>query len=137
MNEKWILAPVFALVFLSFGVAMWLLRCRIVAVKQGLQPAYFKFNQGAKLPDFLQQAEQHYINLFEMPILFYIACLIAYMSHTVNSAGLLLAWAYVLSRVVHTYIHLTHNKLRMRRNAFLVSYMILIGLWLWLAVGIF
>ena len=72
-----------------------------------------------------------------MPILFYIACLIAYMSHTVNSAGVLLAWAYVLSRVVHTYIHLTHNKLRMRRNAFLVSYMILIGLWLWLAVGIF
>jgi hypothetical protein len=25
----------------------------------------------------------------------------------------------------------------MRRNAFLVSYMILIGLWLWLAVGVF
>lgn len=137
MSEKWILAPVFILAFMTFAVALWLLKCRIVAVKQGLNPSYFVFNRGTKIPAFLQQAEQHYVNLFEMPILFYVGCIVAYSSHTVTMLGVLLAWAYVLSRMLHTYIHLTNNKLRMRRNAFMASYIVLFVFWIWLAMGIF
>ena len=124
------LYPLFALAFWTLGVAIWLLLMRIKAVKSGTNPAYFKFNQG-KLPDYALQAEQHYINLFEMPVLFYVIGIIAYITHSVDSIGVTLAWLYVIARLVHSYIHLTTNQILKRRDAFLASYVCLLLLWLW------
>jgi hypothetical protein len=129
MSDKFILYPIVALALLTFGVAIWLLKCRIAAVKQGLSAAYFSLNRGSKLPDFLQQAEQHYLNLFEMPVLFYVVCILIFVTHTVGWVTLLLAWCYVLARAIHTYIHLTHNRVKSRRNAFLSSFVFLVMLW--------
>ena len=72
MSQIPVLYPVFAMALLTFIAAVWLLRCRIKAVKAGLTPLYFRLNHGAKLPDYVVQATQHYDNLFEMPILFYV-----------------------------------------------------------------
>ena len=132
MQTVTILYPAIALVFLTFGVGLWLLRCRIRAYKEGLNPVHFRFNKGEELPAYALQAEQHYSNLFEMPLLFYVAVIFAYITQTVSWPLLVLAWVYVGARVAHAYIHLGSNKLRTRRDAFLFSFLCLLLMWLWL-----
>lgn len=124
-----ILYPAFVMALLTFVVAVWLLHCRIKAVKAGLTPLYFKLNHGAKLPDYLVQATQHYDNQFEMPVLFYVVLLLAYVTQGVDLPMIGLAWAFVVTRVVHTVIHLSSNRLRWRRDVFLVGFAILVTLW--------
>jgi hypothetical protein len=132
MHTVAILYPAFALAFLTFGVAIWLLYCRIKAVRAGLTLAYFRLNHGARLPDYLVQATQHYDNLFEMPVLFYVVVTFAYITRASSLPLVVLAWLYIAVRAVHTYIHLGSNTLRLRRNVFLLSYGILLLMWLWL-----
>jgi len=65
------------LLSLSIGIRMLQLRFRTV-LKDKLHPGYFKLNRGAKLPDYLVQANQHYENLYETPVLFYVIVILAY-----------------------------------------------------------
>lgn len=132
MQSFAILYPAFAMALLTMGVAIWLLMVRIKAYKANeLKPAYFKLNQG-EVPVYAKQAEQHYENLFEMPILFYVVLVLAFVTQTASIGLVFLAWAYVAARAAHTYVHLGSNKLLKRRNVFLVSFVILLVMWLWM-----
>ena len=70
--------PMMALVLLTFGVAVVLFRARLRAVREGHTPvAYFRVFHGSAEPEFLAKPTRHYANLFEVPTLFYAACLAA------------------------------------------------------------
>lgn len=137
MSQTTIFAPLFAMVLLTFGIGMLMLRARIRAVRDGLNPGYFHFNRGARLPDELVKVSQHYENLFELPVLFYAACLALYVTDSVDMTGLVLAWVYVASRLVHAYVHLGHNRLRSRRRVFLLGMAVLFSLWIKLMLAIY
>ena len=130
MKTIYILYPLFAMAALSFYITIRLGRVRVRAVLQdGLKAAYFKYNRDAEPPEYMLRTEQHYTNLFEMPVLFYTVCLIAYVTGTVDLLSVLLAWLYVCTRFAHTYIHLRLNKLLKRRRIFIASVFVLITLW--------
>jgi len=130
MNQDLILLPLFAMFLLTFSVGLWMLKLRFKAVKEdNLNPSYFLLNKGAKLPDYLAKVTNHYTNLFEFPVLFYVVCLILYAGHKVDSLYVVLAWAFVVARFIHAYIHTTHNILKQRMLAFLVSSLILFCIW--------
>ena len=136
MQSFAILYPAFAMALLTFGVSVWLLKMRIKAYKSGADPRYFKLNQG-DLPVYAKQAEQHYENLFEMPVLFYVVLLLAFVTQTANVGLVFLAWAYVAVRAAHSYVHLGENKLLLRRNVFLASFAILLVMWIWVLLALF
>lgn len=130
MNQTHMLYPLFALVSLTFFIVIRLGLVRVRAVRQdGLNPGYFKYNRGGKPPEYMLRTEQNYTNLFELPILFYVAVIIAYITASVDLANILLAWLFVITRFIHTYSHLLHNKLLLRRKIFLYSSLVLIILW--------
>jgi len=130
MTQLQILYPLFAMAALSFYITIRMGKLRVHAVRQdGLKPGYFKHNSGAEPPDYMVRTEQHYVNLFEQPVLFYTVCLITYVTASTNLPGLLLAWLFVGTRCLHTYVHLGSNKLLKRRRAFIFSVVVLITLW--------
>lgn len=136
MQSFTLLYPAFAMALLSFTVSVRLIQLRFKAVKEGgTSLSYFKFNQG-EIPAYAKQAEQHYINLFEMPVLFYVLLLIAFVTQTTHIGLILLAWLYVLARAAHTYVHLSSNKVLLRMRTFLVSFVILIMMWLWVLLAL-
>lgn len=65
---------------------------------------------------------------------FYVAIVIIYMTQQVDGLLMTLAWAYVCTRILHTGIHLTHNKVRHRMWVFILSYALLVTLWGWLFI---
>ncbi len=135
MNQVMILYPAMAMALLTFGVGMLLLRARIVAVRNGsLNPAYFQYNRGAKLPGTLIRVEQNYSNQFELPVLFYALVGLLYTSQSTGYIELGLLWGFVLSRFVHSLVHIQLNRLLWRRNSFLVGFMLLFTCWLLLGI---
>ena len=82
------------------------------------------------------RAADNYKNLFEMPVLFYVALGVAYATSQVSPLVLGLAWGYVTFRVLHSCIHCTYNRVMHRFYAFLASNVLLWVLWGLLAVGL-
>jgi len=130
MNQHLILFPVFALAALTFGIGLWLARLRFAAVKRGdLDPRYFAINQGGEIPEYLAKVNNNYNNLLELPILFYIITILLYITDRVEPTQLILAWIFVASRYVHSYIHTTYNNIRHRLRSFMIGVTALIVMW--------
>ena len=53
-------------------------RARIAAIRSGeIDIEYFRLHQGAREPEASAKFSRHFVNLFEVPTLFYVACLAA------------------------------------------------------------
>jgi hypothetical protein len=129
--------PMFAMVLLTFGIAVVLFRARVRSVREGLVPiTYFRTFEGATEPEYLVKPTRHFINLFEAPILFYAGCLAAMVTGATGPWAVGLAWGYVAARIVHAAIHLGSNRLRFRMRAYFVSWICLLALWIHVALHV-
>lgn len=123
------LYAMFAMVLLTFGVAFRLLFLRIKAVKSGqARLSQFRLNTG-EMPGEMQQAARNYSNLFEAPILFYVAGTIAIAMDVESTAMLVFAWAFVAIRLLHSWIHLTYNNVIHRLWAFMAGNVCILVIW--------
>ena len=138
MSEKGLLLmPLLGMIFLTFGIMVWILKLRYRAVREdGLNPRYFKLYRGAKLPEYLAKVTQHFENLLEMPPLFYIGIILILVLNIVDTSYILMAWGFFISRLMHTTIHTTYNKVAHRRNVFIISMLMLIILWLKIMIDV-
>ncbi|MCC0056563.1 MAG: MAPEG family protein [Rhodobiaceae bacterium] len=69
-------------------------------------------------------------NQFQTPVLFYVICGVASYIGAVGAIMSVLAWAYVITRVIHVYIHTGSNNLRRRFSVFLVGFLILLAMFI-------
>jgi hypothetical protein len=137
MNVTNLIYPMAAMVLLTAVVLVKMYMARIAAVRSGqIEIEYFRLHQGAREPEDSAKFSRHFINLFEVPTLFYVVCLAAMVAGVATPAMTGLAWAYVLVRVAHAYIHLGANRLRKRRNAFAIGWLVLLAMWGYLAVSV-
>jgi hypothetical protein len=125
-----ILLPVFAMALLTFAVAPVALVARINSVKDGfVRIKYYELFVGSEPPENVIKTTRHLSNLHEAPILFYVACLMAFSLQIESVLLVGLAWGYVAIRLVHTIIHLTYNRVFHRMMVFLASQILLIVMW--------
>lgn len=135
MQQSMVLYPLFAMVLLSIAVGLRMLQLRFRAVKvDGLQPGYFLTNRGGKVPVYMLQAEQHYANLYETPVLFYVAVMLIFVLGITSWLCVVVAWSYVLTRIAHALEHLGKNRLTHRRRIFLMSVILIAVLWVYALV---
>jgi hypothetical protein len=124
------LYPMLVMIILTFGVGFYLMVLRFRAVKQReVSIGYFRVYTGAEPPMQLVQAARHYSNLFEVPLLFYVAGVTAMLLGYQTTLMLGLAWLFVALRLVHTAIHLTYNNVVHRLGAFLLSFLCVLAMW--------
>ena len=88
----------------------------------------------AKLTD--SRAADNFRNLFELPVLFYLALAVAAQAGLASTAVLALAWLFVALRGVHSWIQCTYNKVMHRFYAYLAGGLVLWTLWGVLAYGL-
>jgi hypothetical protein len=132
MNSP-LLWPLFAMVSLTFLVWLRLYQTRLAEMKRRkIHPqAVATSSQMATLED--TRAADNFRNLFELPVLFYVAMLLIMTSQIQSTALLVLAWAFVLLRVLHSFIHCTYNRVKDRFSAYLFSSLALWSIWAVLA----
>ena len=135
--DKAIFLPVAALVALTFGVALLLLRARFrSAYRRQVTPGDFRYGESERVPVEARLPSRNLVNLLEMPVLFYVACVILYAIGSVDGAALALGWAYVASRGVHSLIHLTYNNVFHRLAAFAAGCVLLLAIWIRLVLAV-
>lgn len=129
--------PMFAMVLLTATVLVLLFRSRVRAVRENrISAKYFRIYQGEVEPESTAKPARHFTNLFEAPTLFYAACLAAMVTGETGTTFVALAWAYVAARVVHAWVHLGSNRLRLRIRAYFAGWLVLLAMWVLLAWGV-
>lgn len=129
--------PMFAMVLLTATVLVILFRSRVAAVRSGqVSKTYFRIYQGETEPESTAKPARHFANLFEAPVLFYVVCLAAMITHVTGVAMQALAWTYVAARVLHATVHLGGNRLSKRVRAYFVSWLVLLAMWIFLVVSV-
>ena len=125
-----ILYPMMALVALTFAVLLLIPYQRFKAGREGRVSADdFRFGESSRVPPEVSVPNRNLINLLEMPVLFYVACLTAYVTHAVSGTLVGLAWAYVALRLAHSAVHLTYNKVMHRLTLYAESNAVLVVIW--------
>ena len=130
MSNTDILQPLFALAFWTSLVLLLIPIARFrAAFRRQVVSDDFKHGESGNVPPHVRLPNRNYMNLLEMPVLFYVACLLIFVTAS-NSATLVnLAWAYVATRIIHSAIHLSYNNVMHRLAAFAASNLVLIALW--------
>ena len=134
MAAKLILYPLLAMFLLTCLVAATLIRRRIAFYKSNRihpQKTATSAQMSATMED--SRAADNFRNLFEVPVLFYVAVLAIFAGGFTCLPHLLFAWGFVAARYVHSYIHCTSNVVMRRFYAYLTSFLFLLGTWLMLA----
>jgi hypothetical protein len=130
MSIPMILAPLFVQVLLTFAVGFWLAGLRTGAMsRREVKPQDIDLGQ-PNWPRRTTQIGNAYRNQFELPVLFYVLTILAIITRHADFLFVVLAWVFVLSRLVHAYIHVTSNDLRSRGLWFGVGAVVLFIMWL-------
>lgn len=129
-NTLLILWPMGALAALTFVMLTGILITRLAAAKAGkVTPRDFAFGESERVPKQSRLISRNYSSLLELPVLFYVLCLMLFVTNTVNDLQLGLAWAYVAFRILHSLIHVTVNHVLLRLLAFASSVTVLGAMW--------
>lgn len=130
MNQHSLVCPMSAMVFLTFVVLLVTFVVRVVAVLQGKMDArYFKTFSHGTPTDLVLRTTRHFSNLFELPVIFYLGCLLAMIQGKDSKTLTALAWTFVGARVAHAIIHITVNKIYPRLASYMVGVVALAAFW--------
>ncbi len=128
-----ILGPVLALVAWTLVVLVWMMAARLPAMKRkGIDLSRAKGGRPGVLDGVIEDEAQwkahNYIHLMEQPTLFYAICLALALLGAGGGVNTMLAWAYVVLRVLHSLVQGTVNIIRYRFALFVLSTLVLAAL---------
>lgn len=131
--------PAFAMVLLTFVVQVRMYFLRIGEMRRlRIHPQAVATSAQAAGRFVDTRAADNFRNLFELPVLFYLALGVAFALGAGDTTTLALAWLFVALRVLHSAIQCSYNKVMHRFFAYLAGSVALLLLWLrlaWLALA--
>lgn len=133
MSQTAIFWPMIAQVALVYAVYLLIGMRRKKAVESG-SATVSQFRENRDEPVESLYVRNNLANQFELPVLFYAACLALFVTGGAGVAAVALAWVFVLSRCGHAYVHVTSNRIRHRQPLFVLGFFALGAMWLLLAL---
>lgn len=121
-------------------VTLWMYvpmsRARVRTVKSGAASAAdFRLPDRDEKPETRQLANA-LTNQFELPLLFFAVCLAAHAAGVVTFILMALACCFVVAKTLHSAIHMTTNRIRHRRPAFMAAYGACVLMWVSFATSL-
>jgi hypothetical protein len=125
-----ILSPVLALITWTLIVWVWMYALRIPAMTAANIDADNAKHPGSLdgLPSKVRAVADNYNHLHEQPTVFYALMFYCQLAGTGDGLNVMLAWAYVALRVVHSLVQNTSNKVMIRFGVFSLSSLVLIAI---------
>jgi hypothetical protein len=125
MSLQAVLFPLFVEVVLTLVLAFWLSALRVDAVRSGrVHPRDVALRE-PNWPTRVTQVGNAYHNELELPVLFYVLTILSIITRHADLIFVLLAWVFVVLRLVRAYIHVTDNNV----PVFLASLIVLAVMW--------
>ena len=133
-----ILWPTFALVALIFAVWFTLFVQRTAHMRRN-PPSAETFATGDAAMRYFEPVEMpanNLRNLFEMPVLYFALVPLLLLTHLAGPAQIYLAWAFVLLRAVHSFIHIGAEERAAALSRLSASVAVLMAMWIGFAVDV-
>jgi hypothetical protein len=130
MSVQAILLPLFVEVILTFALGAMMAVVRGRDLKSGVAR---QDNIALREPNWSKgtlQVAYSFSNQFELPVLFYVLTILEYVTHLAGVAFVVMAWIFVISRILHAYVHVTSNKINLRGPLFGVGAIVLLIMWI-------
>ncbi len=115
----------------AMGICNFIVRFRAIKNKE-LSVGHFRTYDASKhpVPEKVIIFGRHFDNQFQLPVLFLITLVAAQTMPLYSSSYLsLLAWGFILTRMVHSYVHLGSNNVRLRMLAYVAGWLCLLLMW--------
>ena len=116
--------PVFAMMGVTILVWFYMYFRRLsamMALKQ--DPQKYQRKDGlAKLPDEVNFASDNFINLLEVPVLFYVLTGVVAYLNLADPFIIAAAWGFVGLRALHSFVQCTYNKVMHRFLIYVLSF---------------
>lgn len=128
MSNSSVFWPVLAQVFLTLVMFILMGARKSRAVKAGQVDRQATALDNRKWPEEVVKVSNNIANQFEVPVLFYVLCLVLYSLDAVGVVALVLAWLFALSRYAHAVAHVGANYVPVRMRLFIVGVVAVLGL---------
>jgi len=138
VEQTAIFLPMGALAAWTFAILLLTPLARFRAGARGqVNVGDFRYGESARVPGAVSLPNRNFMNLLELPMLFYVVCIALYVTLSVDAYAVALAWLYFALRVAHSLVHLTYNNVYHRLGVYAASAVVLALLWVRFAVGLF
>lgn len=134
--DKLLILAVAAQVLLTLGILIWMGFERVPRVARGEIAIKDIAVEREAYPLQARLLSNSFDNQFQLPVLFYVAALIALWSGGAGWVELALVWLFVVLRYVHAGVHVTTNRVYRRFAVYCAGLVVLALLWLWLVLRI-
>ena len=130
MSVQMVLLPVFVQVGLTFALLLGMVFSRRHALVSGETKIRDIALREPNWPKRATQFGYAFANQFELPVLFYVLTILVIITRHADLLFVLLAWIFVLMRVLQAVVHVTNNNVRMRGAYYGVGALILFIMWI-------
>jgi hypothetical protein len=134
MSIQAVLLPLLVEVALTFVLLFWMGSMRVAAVRRGeVHPRDIALRE-PNWPRRLLQVQYAFHNQLELPVLFYVLTIVVWITRFADLLFVVLAWVFVLLRIMHAYVHVTDNNVPRRGVIFIAGAIVLAAMWVIFAV---
>ena len=136
MSIQAVLLPLFVLVLLTFVLGFWTAYLRVQAVRnREVHPRDVALRE-PNWPPRVLKVVYAFQNQLELPLLFYVLTILAWITKQADLLFVVLAWIFVVLRILHAGVHVTSNHLGKRAILFIAGAVVLAVMWLIFALRI-
>jgi hypothetical protein len=130
MTVQAVLLPLFVQVILTLVLLYWMAAARRSAFRSGeVHPRDIALREPNWPPHTLPAANA-YANALELPVLFYVLVILAWVTRKADLLFVVLSWLFVLSRIAQATVHVTSNRVSQRGLLFIAGALVLTIMWI-------
>jgi hypothetical protein len=130
MSIQAILLPLFVEVLLTFVLMFGMMYFRTSSLLGGETRFEDIAMREPNWPKRAQQFAYAFNNQFELPVLFYVLTILSIVTRHADFLFVVLAWIFVIFRVLQGFVHVTSNNVRLRGGFYGVGALVLVIMWL-------
>jgi hypothetical protein len=136
MSIQSVLLPLFVQVALTFGLLTWMAKLRDAALRNRDVRWRDIALREPNWPPRVMQISNAYHSQLELPLLFYVLTILAWVLRHADLLFVVMAWMFVLLRLAHAYVHVTSNRVPVRGTVWVAGALVLLIMWVIFAARI-
>ena len=129
MSIQAVLLPLFVEVILTFVLMLRMGALRSADYRSGVVTADKIALRQPNWPALTTQTANSFSNQFELPVLFYVLTILSWDTRHAGVVFVVLAWLFVICRVLQAYVHVTNNNVRWRARFYSAAAVVLMVMW--------
>jgi hypothetical protein len=125
-----ILAPLFVQIALTFALMLGMMLRRSSSLLRGETRLEDIAMREPNWPTRAAVFGNAFSNQFELPVLFYVLTILVIITRQADLLFVLLAWVFVVLRVLQALVHVTSNDVRQRGALYGAGAIVLLAMWI-------